>query len=101
MLRGTGVKARGPHLQINLSPLQREHFALHAPAIRVGYGHSNLVVGLKMTANGSISLTLEESLPWGTFFQFAKDRKPKELIVLMREPQHLTQRRHLAVNGGI
>jgi hypothetical protein len=54
-----------------------------------------------MTANRLIFLALEEPLPWGTFLQFPDDREPKEFIVLMREPQHLTQSSHFAVDGGV
>ena len=73
------VKANGPQLNVKLTPLYRQDFALTS-AIGMGHSHSNLVVGLEMMANRFIFFALEKPLPRGTFLQFSDDLEPRILL---------------------
>src|SRR5882724_2479207 len=62
VLRRAGLQAQRAGLEVELAPLEREDFALHAPAARVRDRDGRLEVRREEPADGLVLIALEEAL---------------------------------------
>ncbi len=84
-------------LQVKLAPLQSQHLAVHAPAIRIGNRHGNLEVLGEMPPHGEEPLRLEEALTRGSLLELSDDGESESF----REPEHSHQHSEIPVDRAV
>lgn len=100
VLRAAGVQAERTHLEIELPPLESQHFRLHPPAVRVRERDRHPEVIGQPPSDGLVLLTLEEPLAGRPFLRLPQHREAQQLAVLIGEPEHLRQGPELAADRG-
>ena len=90
VFRGARIEAQRPSLEVELSPLEAEDL-LHSPPEAVGDRDGGLKVRFQSATHRLVLRTLEKPFPWSGLLELPDHRQPRELPVLVGEPEHPSQ----------
>ena len=101
VLRRAGFKPHFASVEVDLSPFERQHFAVDAPAGDVAECHHVMEIVRQMRLDASVLLGLEEPRAHVVFFQHRDIRPLREPATFDRQRERVFEDLQLAIDLGV